>query len=174
MQAHNTATPEPHDERERAILDQFYRAHRCSLVAFANRLDNGYGEDHVQELWVRMLRLCFVARYCESDLIRIAFAALRNLIIDELRGRSRRPTDSIDWLLESGWEPIGPSDIATDAIARIDVDRHLAQLSAEVQNYMRCILEGASIDEANARFGYDRSAGFRLRKGLRDDFDDLA
>lgn len=145
-----------------------YSAHGRDLFQFAlNGLgDRDEAQDCVQEAFIRAWRSA--DRYSDSrgSVRTWLFAITRNLVIDALRARARRPTPSDLEQLETAGEPV-PADLSV--VDRMVVIEALAGLSFEHRQVVVAVqLDGMRYQELSDKTGIPvATLRTRMYYGLR-------
>lgn len=142
--------------------------HRAALFLFAlNGLgDSAEAEDCVQEAFVRAWRNADRYNSSRGSVRTWMFAIARNLIIDSLRARARRPAPSELEQIEWATEPFS-EDMAI--VERLALQEHLAALTAEHREVIVAVkLDGVGYQEFSERTGIPVSTlRTRMYYGLR-------
>ena len=107
-----------------------FEEHGRALFGFAynSTLDSAIAEDCVQEVFVRAWRARERYRPGLASERTWLFAIARNVVIDQVRERSRRPTPVEDERIERRLAPVTESDAVDD---RVTLHSGLARLSRE-------------------------------------------
>lgn len=150
---HVAATPTQVAEDAPFDVREAYAAHGAALFAFAfNGLgDRTDAEDCVQEAFIRAWK--GRERYSSSrgSVRTWLFAIERNLIIDALRARSRRPSPSGEQKIEAASEPLTEDQLIVERLAIYEA---LAGLSAEHREVIVAVkLDGMGYQELSERTG---------------------
>lgn len=130
-----------------------FAAHGRDLYGFAfnSVRDAAIAEDCVQEVFVRAWRSRDRYRASQGSERTWLFAIARNVIIDEIRARARRPVSVVDQHLEVGADQGGGTDAIED---RIVLYAGLAMLSAEHRAVIVAVqLEGLTYQQVQERTG---------------------
>lgn len=175
--AYAAAPPMPVAEDVPFDVREAYAAHGAALFAFAlNGLgDRTDAEDCVQEAFIRAWK--GRERYSSSrgSVRTWLFAIERNLIIDSLRSRARRPSPSAEQKIESASDPVTEDLVIVERLAIYEA---LAALSVEHREVIVAVkLDGMEYQELSERTGIPVATlrtrmyyGLRsLRKTLGDD-----
>ncbi|EXF25829.1 sigma factor [Nesterenkonia sp. AN1] len=166
--SHVAAPPKQAAEDAPFDVREAYAAHGAALFAFAfNGLgDRTDAEDCVQEAFIRAWK--GRERYSSSrgSVRTWLFAIERNLIIDALRSRSRRPSPSGEQKIESASEPVTEDLLIVERLAIYEA---LAGLSVEHREVIVAVkLDGMDYQELSERTGIPiATLRTRMYYGLR-------
>ncbi len=130
-----------------------FAAHGRDLFGFAfnSVRDTALAEDCVQEVFVRAWRARDRYRADRGSERTWLFAIARNVIIDEVRARARRPVPGLDQHLEGGVDRGGGTGAIED---RIVLYAGLAMLSTEHRAVIVAVqLEGLTYQQVQDRTG---------------------
>lgn len=139
-----------------------------ALFAFAlNALGDRVGaEDCVQEAYIRAWRNRDRFDASRGSARTWLFAIVRNLVIDSLRARARRPTPADSMKIEQASEPVSVDASIVDRVALYD---SLATLSPEHREVIAAVqLDGMDYQELSERTGIPvATLRTRMYYGLR-------
>jgi RNA polymerase sigma-70 factor (ECF subfamily) len=160
-----TKEPAPFDVRSA------YRAHGRELFGFALNAcgDVGLAEECVQETFTRAWRAQEKFDADRGSLRTWLFAIVRNVVIDQLRARARRPVRLVDTALEREADPASAQGRIDDHVTLVWA---LAQLSEEHRRVVVAVrLEGLTYEDLSQRDGTPvatlRTRMYHALRGLR-------
>lgn len=135
-------------------VEQAFDAHSGALFGFAfNALgDRSEAEDCVQEAFIRAWRHRTRYRSDQGSMKTWLFAITRNLILNALRDRSRRPRPAEAEALEDASTPVAPEE--SQILARLVLLEALSGLTREHREVITAVqLEGLSYHELSRLTG---------------------
>ncbi|SFR29888.1 RNA polymerase sigma-70 factor, ECF subfamily [Lentzea waywayandensis] len=162
----------PASARDEALVRSLYQEHGRALLAYVTRLSGGdwaVAEDVVQETLVRAWRHPEVIRNREVSVRAWLFTVARNVFVDKVRARSKRPQEVPDCYENQPRE----CDQTGDVLNSVVVSEALGRLSREhrevlVETYLHghTIVNAASV--LGIREGTARSRSYYAICALRE------